>query len=54
MKLKSLTKNKLTSHYPAGLVLLAPRFLVLTKFTGLALEPTSSISKSPTLLPMTS
>ena len=54
MKLKSQTKNKLTSHYPAGLVLLVPRFLVLTKFTGLALEPTSSISKSPTLLPKTS
>ena len=45
MKLKSRTKkNKLTFHYPAGLDLLAPRFLVLTKLTGLALEPVSSIS----------
>ena len=44
MKLKSLTKNKLTSHYSAGLVLLLSRFLVLIKFTGLALDPTSSMS----------
>ena len=44
MKLKSLTNNQAVSHYPAGLDLLAPRFLVLTKLTGLALEPVSSIS----------